>query len=240
MTGNSHQNQDERKVVVIIPALNEEEAIGKVLDDIPWGLVDELIVVDNGSEDNTAAEARKHGAVVVREERKGYGHACLAGLDFLSSLPEHASSIVVFMDGDHSDHPEEMGALLKPIIQDGYDLVIGSRLLKKNKNAIPFHAALANSFIGVLLTRFLSQRVTDLGPFRAVRYQALRSLEMEEKRYGWTVEMIIKAVRRDLKVKEIPVSYRKRVGTSKVSGNPVESCKAMVRILLCMVKYLWS
>ncbi len=229
----------QEKVFVIIPMLNEEEAIGKVLSDIPGELVDEVVVVDNGSTDQGPERARELGATVLQESRKGYGHACLAGLDHVSQQPGGPESIVVFMDGDHSDHPEELANLLAPIREMGCDMVVGSRMVKQGaRRAMAPHAALANRFIGLLLSFLLREKVTDLGPFRAIRFSAISSLCMEEKRYGWTVEMIVKAVKKGLVVREVSVSYRRRVGFSKVSGSLVESIKAMTVILYCMGTYL--
>lgn len=239
MTAPSHLKKGKEKIFVIIPALDEEDAIGRVIEDIPGELVDEVIVVDNGSTDQTSSVARLHGAVVLHESRKGYGHACLAGLKHVSSYAKHHPVIVVFLDGDHSDHPEEMEKLLRPVMEEGYDLVVGSRLAGGGgRGVIPVHVILANRSIGLVLSLLLGEEVSDLGPFRAVRYDALSSLGMRETSYGWTVEMIIKALKKGLRVCEVQVSYRRRVGRSKISGRPMASIKAMAVILFCMARYL--
>ena len=226
-------------IFVIILALNEEKAIGKVIQSIPKNLVHKIIVVDNNSTDRTALIAQKNGAIIVTEKNKGYGNACLAGINFISSSFSYQPDIIVFMDGDFSDYPEELEKLIYPIIKKNYDLVIGSRIIgKMEENSIPNHAILANIVIGKLLTFLLKNKVTDLGPFRAVKYCSLLSLNMGDRNYGWTIEMIIKGSRYGLKIKEIPVKYRKRIGSSKVSGNPVESIKAIIIIGISILKYM--
>ena len=228
-------------VFVIIPALNEEKAIGNVIGDIPKSLVSKIIVVDNGSTDQTSTLARKLGAKVVFEPVKGYGKACLAGLNHIFLLSANHPDIIVFLDADYSDYPEEMEKLITPILDKSYDLVIGSRIAGKiEKKAMPTHAMLANKVISKMLSFLLRNRFTDIGPFRAIRYQALQSLEMKDKTYGWTVEMNIKAARKGLKIQEVPVRYRKRIGTSKVSGRPIASIKAMIVIILSILKYMFE
>jgi glycosyltransferase involved in cell wall biosynthesis len=224
---------------VIIPALNEEKSIGRVICDIPKDLVDEIVVVDNGSSEGTSAIAQKLGAKVIFEPVKGYGNACLAGLNYISSSSLGHPDIIVFIDGDYSDFPEEMIKLIEPILDDDYDLVVGSRIAGGiEKNAMPEHAVLANKVISKILSLLLRERVTDLGPFRAIRYQALLSLEMKDKNYGWTVEMIIKATRKGLKIKEVPIRYRKRIGSSKISGSSIASIKAVIVITFSILKYM--
>lgn len=213
------------RIAVVIPALNEEEAISRVVEEVP-GYVDEIIVVDNGSTDGTAQKAREAGARVIREERRGYGHACLAGIRAAGS-----PDIVVFLDGDCSDYPEDMDVLIEPIIREGYDMVIGSRMKHRERGAMLPHAAAANVFFSLLIRLLYGVRFTDLGPFRAVKYRRLLELDMREMRYGWTAEMQLKAVRKGFRVKEVPVRYRKRIGRSKVSGSPWSSLKAAFRIL---------
>jgi glycosyltransferase involved in cell wall biosynthesis len=226
-------------IFVIIPALNEEKAIGRVIHDIPKNLVQEIVVVDNGSSDGTAAAAYELGAKVISEPVKGYGNACLAGINHISSLSLGHPDIIVFLDADYSDFPEEMNKLIEPILDEDYDLVIGSRIAGDIEcDAMPEHAVLANKVISKMISFLLRNRVTDLGPFRAIRYQALLSLEMQDKNYGWTVEMIIKAARKGLKIKEVPVKYRKRIGSSKISGSSIASIKAVIVITFSILRYM--
>lgn len=203
----------ERKVTVIIPALNEEQAIGRVLAEVPeW--VDRVIVADNGSSDATAAVARSHGADVVVEPRAGYGSACLAGLAALE-----ATDIVVFLDGDYSDHPGEMDALVDPIAAGAADLVIGSRVLgEREAGALTPQQRFGNWLATRLIGLIWGVRYTDLGPFRAISAPALAGLAMADRTYGWTVEMQIKAAVQGLRSLEVPVRYRRRIGVSKISG----------------------
>ncbi len=211
---------------VIIPALDEEAAIGRVLDAVPQGMA--CVVVDNGSMDRTAEVAQAHGALVVREPRRGYGSACLAGVAALRADPP---DVVVFMDGDCSFDPGEIKLLLQGI-EDGFDLVLGSR----GSGTMPFHAALANRLFALLL-RYYGLRLTDVGPFRAVRYETLSSLGMADQGYGFPIEMVIKAAKSGARIKEVPVSYRQRVGRSKVTGNPAEALKALLRILYTILRH---
>ncbi len=217
------------RIAVIIPALNEEEAVSRVVEDVP-DYVDEILVVDNGSTDETAVKAREAGARVIREDKKGYGYACLAGIK-----AAEAPDVVVFLDGDYSDYPEDMDSLLKPIIKDGYDLVIGSRMKYREKGAMLPHAVAANLFFSLLIRLLYGVRFTDLGPFRAVKYDKLLALNMREMRYGWTAEMQLKAVKKGYRVKEVPVRYRKRLGRSKVSGSPWASLKAALKIFQIII-----
>ncbi len=217
------------RISVVIPAFNEEEAISQVVREIP-DYVDEVIVVDNGSTDATAVRAREAGARVIREERRGYGYACLAGVNAATS-----PDVVVFLDGDRSDYPGDMDILLKPILREDYDLVIGSRMKRREKGAMLPHAVAANYFFAILMRLLYGLRFTDLGPFRAVKYGRLLDLELREMRYGWTAEMQLKAVRRGYRVKEVDVRYRKRIGRSKVSGSPGASLKAALRIVYTIV-----
>lgn len=221
------------KVAVIIPALNEEGSIGAVLDHIPRDLVSDMIVVDNGSTDKTALIAAAKGARVFSEPRRGYGYACLKGIAELQN-PE----IVAFLDADYSDFPEEMNLVVEPIASGQADLVIGSRILgKREKNALPAHAAFGNHLASFLIRIFFGHRYTDLGPFRAIRYSSLQQLRMEDRTWGWTVEMQVKAVREKLRIREVPVSYRKRIGQSKISGTLAGSVKAGTKILWTILKY---
>ncbi len=221
------------KVVIVIPALNEERAIGKVLDDIPRQYVSEVIVVDNGSTDRTPEIAREKGARVVYEPRRGYGSACYAG--FKAVPPD--TDIVVFMDGDYSDHPEELPLILEPILRGEADLVIGSRMRgKRERGALPPHSLFGNWLASSLLRLLYGQKVTDLGPFRAIRYQCLKSLGMRDRGFGWTVEMQARAAKKGLRVVEVPVSYRKRIGKSKITGNLANSIRAGYKILTTIFK----
>lgn len=218
----------EKRIVVIIPAVNEEESITNVLQDIP-GFVDEIIVVDNGSSDNTAKIARENGATVLTENERGYGAACLKGIELIKSKNY---DIVVFLDGDYSDHPEEMNLIMKPIINDDYDMVIGSRMIgHRQKGAMLPQALFGNWLAAFLIKLFWKYKFTDLGPFRAIKYVSLMKLNMADRNFGWTVEMQIKAAKQKLKCTEVPVSYRKRIGTSKVTGTLSGTIKASYKIL---------
>jgi glycosyltransferase involved in cell wall biosynthesis len=201
------------RLAVIIPALNEAAAIGRVLAAIP-GWVDEVLVVDNGSTDATAAVAQKQGARVIWEPQRGYGAACLAGINALTT-----PDIVVFLDGDYSDHPEEMDRLVDPLVENNADLVIGSRVLGQRQPGALTPQARFGNWLACLLIRLIWRvRYSDLGPFRAIGFPALQLLNMQDRDYGWTVEMQIKAAARHLRILEVPVSYRLRVGQSKISG----------------------
>jgi glycosyltransferase involved in cell wall biosynthesis len=223
------------RIVVVIPAFNEARSIGKVVEDIPPGLVQEVVVVNNGSNDETERNATAAGAMVVREARRGYGWACLRGIDFARSLHP---DIIVFLDGDYSDHPEEMTDIVAPILEDRADLVIGSRVLgTRERGAMLPQAVIGNRVACALMRLIWGARYTDLGPFRAVRASTLASMKMEDKTYGWTIEMQIKALRLGLRVEEVPVSYRKRVGVSKVTGTVSGTLKASYRILYTIARY---
>jgi glycosyltransferase involved in cell wall biosynthesis len=206
------------EITVIIPALNEERALGKVLDDIPKNIVSEIVVVDNNSSDATAEVARNFGATVVRETRKGYGFACLRGIEYIQSRAQKPE-IVVFLDADYSDCPQEMTSLIQPILQYNYDMVIGSRILgTRQRGAMPWHQLLGNRLATMLMSALYGVHYTDLGPFRAIKFDKLLKLEMKEQRYGWTAEMQVKAARQKIRLFEVPVTYRPRIGTSKISG----------------------
>jgi glycosyltransferase involved in cell wall biosynthesis len=221
------------RVAVIIPAQNEEQSIGLVIDEIPRDLAAEVIVSNNGSGDRTAAVARARGATVVDQPLPGYGNACLKAMAYLQAKPvEEQPDIVVFLDGDYSDYPAEMPLLLRPLAEQGCDLVIGSRALGRAARGSMQPQQIFGNWLATRLIRlFFGYRFTDLGPFRAIRWQQLLALGMEDRNYGWTVEMQVKAARRKLRCTEVPVNYRKRVGKSKVSGTVKGSVLAGYKIL---------
>jgi glycosyltransferase involved in cell wall biosynthesis len=216
------------RAALIIPALDEEPAIGQTLDRVPRDLYCAIIVSDNGSRDRTAEIARARGATVVCEPERGYGAACLRAI---SALPPNVEA-VVFMDADASDDPAEAVTLLQPIYEGRADLVIGSRTLgQAEKGALEPHQVLGNRLATGIIRAFYGHRYTDLGPFRAIRAEALQKLAMRDRNYGWTIEMQIKALRHKLRVVEVPVSYKRRVGVSKISGNWRASLAAGVKII---------
>lgn len=223
-------------VSIIIPVLNEENAIAKVINDIPKtdgeATLQEIIVVDNGCTDNTAAIAKRNGARVVTEQRRGYGYACLAGIAALTTQPP---DIVVFLDGDYSDYPTDMPQLLHPILENRAALVIGARTQGDAKAALLPQARFGNWLACFLIHRFFGVRYTDLGPFRAIRYSELLALNMQDKTFGWTVEMQLKAAKRGIPVCEVPVRYRKRIGTSKITGTFTGTLKAGYKILTTLI-----
>ncbi len=214
-------------VSVIIPALNEEESIRLTLADLP-SAIDEIIVCDNGSSDRTKAVAEESGAMVVTEERRGYGAACLKAVAAVNSRCD----ILLFIDADYSDYPEETPKLLDPIIENQADIVIGSRTsTAKSRAALTPVARFGNLLSTSLMRRLWDVDYSDLGPFRAIRYDSYKSLNMLDRDFGWTVEMQIRAAKHGLRAAEVPVSYRKRIGTSKISGTISGSFKAGVKIL---------
>lgn len=223
---------------VIIPAFNEQNALGKVLDEIPLDLVKEIVVVDNASTDNTAQIAINLGVTLLKESRKGYGNACLKAIDYIASLDE-PTDIVVFLDADYSDYPREMNQLLKPIVKDNYDLVIGSRALgDKERGSMTIYQVIGNWLATKLIGIFYHIKFTDLGPFRAIKFDKLILLSMQDKNYGWTVEMQIKAAKHKLRCVEVPADYRKRIGFSKVSGTLKGTILAGYKIIWTIFKYL--
>ena len=226
----------EKPIRVIIPAFNEEASIGLVIDDIPSDIT-EIIVVSNRSTDQTEAVAKHHGATVLNEPRRGYGYACLKGLNYLERLND-STSIVVFLDGDYSDFPEEMPQLLKPIETGDYDFVIGARDSSlREKGSMTFPQIFGNWLATNLMRLFYGAKYTDLGPFRAIKYEKLKALNMEDKTYGWTVEMQLKALKHKLKYTEVKVNYRNRIGDSKVSGTIKGAIFAGVKIIGWIFKY---
>ncbi|MFA0963098.1 glycosyltransferase family 2 protein [Roseivirga sp. BDSF3-8] len=225
-------------VVVIIPAFNEENSVGKVVRDIPAGLVREVVVVNNASTDQTRRSATEAGATVIDQPQKGYGIACLTGMAYVEKMGRKPD-IIVFVDADYSDHPEEMPALIAPISQGNADMVIGSRALgQREKGSMTPQQVFGNWLATSLLRWLYGTRFSDLGPFRAIRYSSLLRLGMADKNYGWTVEMQLKAARKNLRCTEIPVTYRKRIGKSKVSGTVKGTVMAGYKILYTIAKYL--
>ncbi len=224
------------KIAIIIPAYNEAASIGKVLKDIPK-YVEETIVVNNGSTDTTEAVAKQFGATVITENQKGYGNACLKGMEHLAKKTKKPD-IVVFMDGDYSDFPEDLNTLLNPITMQGLDFVIGARVKElREKGSLTPQQIFGNGLATFLMHLFFRSRFTDLGPFRAIKYDKLLALEMEDKTYGWTVEMQLKALRKKYKYTEVPVRYRKRIGVSKVSGTIKGTIMAGYKIIGWILKY---
>jgi glycosyltransferase involved in cell wall biosynthesis len=228
---------DSTSIGVIIPALNEDRSIASVIRDIPKS-VDEIVVVDNGSTDKTKKIAEKAGATVLFEPQRGYGFACLKGIEYLTAKN---IDILVFLDGDYSDYPEELTSLVEPIIQNDYDLVIGSRMIGAREQGAMLPQALFGNWLATRLIRlFWSYRFTDLGPFRAIRSSSLRQLNMRDGTYGWTVEMQIKAVKKKLRCMELPARYRKRIGQSKVTGTISGTIKASVKIIYTIFRHAIS
>ncbi len=222
------------KASVVIPVFNERESLPLVVADIPKSLVSEIVVVDNGSTDGTPAIAAGLPVRLVREARRGYGSACLAGVAALDGSPP---DVIVFLDGDYSDHPEEMRALLEAIAR-GADLVIGSRALGRREPGALLPQARFGNLLACFLIRLLyGFRYTDLGPFRAIRWEAYRRLGMHDTNFGWTCEMQVKAVRAGLAIAEVPVSYRRRVGVSKITGTVSGTLRAGYKILWTIAKY---
>lgn len=223
---------------VIIPAYNEQDAIGQVVAGIDKTLVRQIVVVDNNSTDGTGPQALQAGAVVLTEKRKGYGSACLKGMQYLKdhTMPPE---IVVFIDGDNSDFPQEMNKLIAPILHNKADLVIGSRALgEREKGSMQPQQVFGNWLATRLLYLFYGVRFTDLGPFRAITWKKLQQLDMRDKDYGWTVEMQLKAAKKKLVCIEVPVNYRKRIGISKVSGTVKGTIMAGYKIIITLFKYL--
>lgn len=226
-------------VDVIIPVLNEQNAVGMVIDEIPKERVRNIIVVDNGSTDDTMEVAKERGAIVLEESARGYGNACLKGMNYVANSVDSKPGVVVFLDGDHSDYPEHMHALLEPIRVGNADLVIGSRALGKKEAGSMTPQQIFGNWLATFLLKILYKvQYTDLGPFRAVRYESLIQMDMQDKTYGWTVEMQLKAAKLKMKIAEVPVNYRNRIGVSKISGTIKGTILAGYKIIQTIFRYL--
>lgn len=223
-------------IYVIIPAFNESSSIAQVINDIPKGVAKDILVINNGSTDDTALMAAEAGAIVLNEPCKGYGNACLKGLAYLKSFAS-PDDIIVFLDGDYSDFPQEITKLLRPIKNEKYDLVIGARRHRQSGSMLP-QQLFGNWLATRLIKLFYHVQFTDLGPFRAIRWRALQQLDMQDKTFGWTVEMQVKAAKLKLRCHEVPVSYRRRVGVSKISGTVRGTILAGYKILFTIFKNL--
>lgn len=223
-------------ISVIIPAYNEQDAIAKVIKDIP-SFVHEIIVVSNNSTDHTVKNAKNAGATVLQEPKKGYGYACLKGMHYIKQQtikPE----IIVFLDGDYSDHPEQLPEIIAPILHQNIDFVLGARVKEyRETGAMTPQQIFGNGLATFLMKLFFNAKFSDLGPFRAIKYTSLLALEMEDKTYGWTVEMQLKVLKQKMSYVEIPVKYRNRIGVSKVSGTLKGTIFAGVKILSWIFKY---
>jgi glycosyltransferase involved in cell wall biosynthesis len=223
-------------IKVIIPAYNEADSIALVVNAIP-SIVNEIIVVSNNSTDNTETNAKNAGATVLVEKQKGYGYACLKGMDYISKL-EEKPEIIVFLDGDYSDYPEELTKIIQPIVEDNIDFVIGSRVKELREDGSMTGPQIFGNWLATSLMKLIfGSTFTDLGPFRAIKYNTLLGLNMEDKTYGWTVEMQLKVLKQKLSYKEVPVHYRNRIGVSKVSGTVKGAIFAGVKILTWIFKY---
>ena len=223
-------------IKVIIPAYNEENSIGNVIRDIP-SVVNEIIVVNNNSSDATAQNAQDAGATVLSELKPGYGSACLKGIDYIKQQKTDID-IVVFLDGDYSDYPEELSKIIAPILDNDIDFVLGSRVEKlREKRAMQPQQIFGNWLATGLMRLFFKSKFTDLGPFRAIKYTTLLELKMEDPTYGWTVEMQLKILKKRFTYEEIPVKYRNRIGVSKVSGTVKGSIFAGIKILTWIFRY---
>jgi glycosyltransferase involved in cell wall biosynthesis len=221
---------------VIIPAYNEEASVSLVIKDIPC-IVNEIIVVNNNSSDETAVRAAAAGATVLHEQRSGYGFACLKGLEYIASLEER-TDIIIFIDGDYSDYPEELLQIVAPIVEDNIDFVVGSRVARfRESGSMTIPQIFGNWLATSLMTLFFKSRFTDLGPFRAIKYEKLLHLNMIDQTYGWTVEMQLKVLKQGFSYVEVPVKYRNRIGVSKVSGTIKGAIFAGVKILTWIFKY---
>tara|TARA_R110000765_G_scaffold137631_1_gene237322 strand:- start:1075 stop:1767 length:693 start_codon:yes stop_codon:yes gene_type:complete len=228
-----------QNIKVIIPAFNEQNSISLVINDIP-DIVSEIIVINNNSTDETEVNARDAGAIVLKEERPGYGYACLKGLSYIASQAIKPD-IVVFLDGDYSDYPEQLHDVVAPIINEDVDLVIGARVKElREPGSMTFPQRFGNKLATTLMRIFFKSKFTDLGPFRAIKYDKLLALHMEDKTYGWTVEMQLKSLQQRLSYVEVPVKYRNRIGVSKVSGTVKGAIFAGIKILGWIFKYTFK
>ncbi|SRR5690606_25122292 len=227
-----------RNIKVIIPAFNEEASIGKVIAEIPE-IVSEIIVVNNNSTDATAEVAKNAGATVLFQPKAGYGNACLKGMEYISRLDSaQRPDIIVFLDGDYSDYPEELTKIVAPIIEENIDFVVGARVnWLRETGSMTLPQRFGNQLATKLMKLFFNSKFTDLGPFRAIKYEKLLALNMEDKTYGWTVEMQLKALKKKYSYAEIPVKYRNRIGVSKVSGTVKGAIFAGIKILTWIFKY---
>ena len=225
-------------IKVIIPAYNEADSIAHVINDIP-NTVNEIIVVSNNSTDDTEVNAKNAGATVLKESQKGYGYACLKGMDYISRLDANEQpDIIVFLDGDYSDYPEELTQIVAPILNNNLDFVIGSRVKAlREKGSMTIPQIFGNWLATTLMSILFKAKFTDLGPFRAIKYDKLLELQMEDKTYGWTIEMQLKVLRKKFSYTEVPVNYRNRIGVSKVSGTVKGAIFAGVKILGWIFKY---
>ncbi len=224
------------KISVVIPTLDEEQAIGKVVRAVPADRVHEVIVVDNGSTDDTAKQASLAGARVIFEPRPGYGSACLAGAKAAAD-----ADVIVFLDGDRSDDPRQLEAVVGPLLDNRADLVIGSRIKGiMEKGAMPLHGRMGNCFIVFLLRLLYGVNITDIGSFRAIKAQSLFDLDMQQMTYGWPVEMVVKAAHQGLRIKSVPIRYRRRIGHSKVTGTIRGTILAAYYFFIVPLKYLFK
>jgi len=224
------------KIAVVIPAFNEAQAVGDVVRAVPVDRVQEIIVVDNASIDDTARQATLAGARVVHEPRRGYGSACLAG-----AKAARRSDVIVFLDGDRSDDPRQLDAITGPVVLGQADLVIGSRIGgAMEKGAMPLHGKLGNHLVIDLLRLLYGLRISDIGSFRAIRTDAFFELKMEQMTYGWPVEMVIKAARKKLRIQSVPITYRRRIGRSKVTGTVKGTLMAAYHMFWVPLRYIWK
>jgi glycosyltransferase involved in cell wall biosynthesis len=229
---------NKQNIIVIIPAFNEENSVGKVIADIPRDIVNEVIVVNNNSNDLTSLNAFNAGATVLDEPNQGYGNACLKGLAYLKEL-KNKPDIVIFLDADYSDYPEEIAQLIAPILNQDYDMVVGSRAIGNRESGSMMPQQIFGNWLATtLLNFFYKVNYTDLGPFRAIKYDKLLEIDMVDRNYGWTVEMQLKAAKLKFKTMEVPVNYRVRIGHSKVSGTIKGTIGAGYKIITTIFKYL--